>query len=268
MSLSIAVCVKPVPDSDHYDKITIDPKTKRVNRDGIPTIINTMDKNAIEAALKLKEEHGGKVTVFTMAPDSAVENLRRVLAMGVDEAFLCSDRALGGADTWATSYTLYKAIAKAGAYDIVILGNETEDGGTAQVPSQLGEWMAIPHMTNVLNMAYDGEHKMTISRKTDEGSIKYRVALPAVFSVVRETNEPRIPNVMGILKAKNKPLTIFRAEDLDVNPEFIGLKGSPTQPGDIFSPDMSRKSEVISGEPEEIAVKIIAEIKKTGYVIG
>ncbi|MBS7528615.1 electron transfer flavoprotein subunit beta/FixA family protein [Fusibacter paucivorans] len=267
MSLSIAVCVKPVPDSDHYDKITIDPKTKRVNRDGIPTIINTMDKNAIEAALKLKELHGGKVTVFTMAPDSAVENLRRVLAMGVDEAFLCSDRALGGADTWATSYTLYKAIEKTGEYDIILLGNETEDGGTAQVPSQLGEWMAIPHMTNIINMTYD-EGKVTVERKTDDGSIRYRVALPAVFSVVRETNEPRIPNVMGILKAKNKPLTIFRADDLDLDPAYIGLKGSPTQPGDIFSPDMSRKSELISGEPDAVAQKIIAEIKKTGVIIG
>jgi electron transfer flavoprotein beta subunit len=267
MSLSIAVCVKPVPDSDHYDKITIDPKTKRVNRDGIPTIINTMDKNAIEAALKLKELHGGKVTVFTMAPDSAVENLRRVLAMGVDEAFLCSDRALGGADTWATSYTLYKAIEKTGAYDIILLGNETEDGGTAQVPSQLGEWMGVPHMTNIITMTYD-EDKMTVERKTDDGSIKYRVTLPAVFSVVRETNEPRIPNVMGILKAKNKPLTIFRADDLDLNPAYIGLKGSPTQPGDIFSPDMNRKSELIAGEPDVIAQKIIAEIKKTGVTIG
>ncbi|MBV1758551.1 MAG: electron transfer flavoprotein subunit beta, partial [Dethiosulfatibacter sp.] len=130
--MNIAVCVKPVPDSEYYDKITIDPKTKRVNREGIPTIINTMDKHAIEAALQLKEKHGGKVTVFTMAPDSAVENLRRVLAMGADEAFLCSDRALGGADTWATSYTLFKAMEKTGPFDLILLGNETEDGGTAQ----------------------------------------------------------------------------------------------------------------------------------------
>ena len=267
MSLSIAVCVKPVPDSDHYDKITIDPKTKRVNRDGIATIINTMDKNAIEAALKLKEAHGGKVTVFSMAPDTAVENLRRVLAMGVDEAFLCSDRALGGADTWATSYTLYKAIEKSGEYDIIILGNETEDGGTAQVPSQLGEWMAIPHLTNILSIDY-ADGKVVVNKKTDNGSIKYKVQLPAVFSVVRETNEPRIPNVMGILKAKNKPLTIYRADDLDLNPDYIGLKGSPTQPGDIFSPDMSRKSEMLDGDANEIAKKILAEIKKIGVSIG
>lgn len=267
MSLSIAVCVKPVPDSEHYDKITIDPKTKRVNRDGIATIINTMDKNAVEAALKLKEANGGTVTVFTMAPDTAVENLRRVLAMGADEAFLCSDRALGGADTWATSYTLYKAIEKSGKYDIILLGNETEDGGTAQVPSQLGEWMSIPHLTNIIELAVE-DGKAIANKKTDEGSIKYKVSLPAVFSVVRETNEPRIPNVMGILKAKNKPLTIYRADDLDLNPEFIGLKGSPTQPGDIFSPDMSRKSEAIEGEADVIAQKIIAEIKKFGVTIG
>lgn len=184
MSLNIAVCVKPVPDSEYYDKITIDPETKRVNGEGIPTIINTMDKNAIEAALKLKDQHGGKVTAFTMAPDSAVENLRLVLAMGVDEAVLCSDRELGGADTWATSYTLWKAMEKNGQYDIVILGNETEDGGTAQVPSQLGEWMKVPHLSNVTGIEYDGE-KMIVESKTESGSIKYRVAVPSVFAVTR-----------------------------------------------------------------------------------
>ena len=266
MSLNIAVCVKPVPDSEYYDKITIDPETKRVNREGIPTIINTIDKNAIEAALKLKDEHGGKVTSFTMAPDSAVENLRLILAMGVDEAYLCSDIALGGADTWATSYTLWKAIEKSGEYDVVILGNETEDGGTAQVPSQLGEWMKVPHIANVKGMEYDGE-RMVVESKTDNGSIKYRVATPAVFAVIRDINDPRIPNVMGILKAKSKPLTIYRAEDMDIDPECIGLVGSPTQPGDINAPDMSRKSEPIMGDPEEIAEKIISEIRKAGVEI-
>lgn len=267
MSLNIAVCVKPVPDSEYYDKITIDPETKRVNREGIPTIINTMDKNAIEAALKLKDQHGGKVTAFTMAPDSAVENLRLVLAMGVDEAVLCSDRELGGADTWATSYTLWKAMEKTGEYDIVILGNETEDGGTAQVPSQLGEWMSIPHISNVKALEYDGE-KMVVESKTESGSIKYRVAVPSLFAVTRDINEPRIPNVMGILKAKSKPLNIFRADDMDINPDWIGLAGSPTQPGDISAPDMNRKSESVSGEPEDIADKIISEIKKAGIEIG
>ncbi|SHJ82527.1 electron transfer flavoprotein beta subunit [Dethiosulfatibacter aminovorans DSM 17477] len=267
MSLEIAVCVKPVPDSEYYDKITIDPKTKRVNREGIPTIINTMDKNAVEAALKLKDRHGGKVTAFTMAPDSAVENIRLVLAMGVDEAILCSDRPLGGADTWATSYTLWKAMEKTGEYDIVILGNETEDGGTAQVPSQLGEWMNVPHVVNVNGLEFDGE-RMVVDSKTDSGSIKYRVSTPAVFGVTREINEPRIPNVMGILKAKSKPLAIYRADDMDLDPECIGLVGSPTQPGDINAPDMSRKSESITGEPEEIAEKIVSEIKKAGIEIG
>ena len=263
MALNIAVCIKPVPDSEYYDKISIDPETKRVNREGIPSIINTMDKNAIEAALKLKDLHGGKVTAFTMAPDSAVENLRLVLAMGVDEAVLCSDREFGGADTWATSYTLCKAMEKTGEYDLVILGNESEDGGTAQVPSQVGEWMNVPHLSNLTSIEYDGD-KMLVTSKSESGSIKYRVALPSVFAVTRDINDPRIPNVMGILKAKSKPLNILRSSDLDLNPDFIGLAGSPTQPGDISVPDMNRKSEAMSGEAEEIADKIIGEIKKAG----
>ncbi|TFG85282.1 MAG: electron transfer flavoprotein beta subunit/FixA family protein [Spirochaetales bacterium] len=267
MALTIAVCIKPVPDSEYYNKITIDPVTKRLNRDGIPTVINSMDKNAIEAALRLREKHGGRVLAFSMAPDTAIENLKRVLAMGVDEAYLCSDRVLGGADTWATSYTLYKAIEKTGPVDLVIMGNQTEDGGTAQVPSQLGEWMGVPHLANVIALDYE-DGGMVVKTKADRGTIRYSLKLPAVLAVTRDCNEPRIPSVMDILKVGKKPMRILRAQDLDLNPDFIGIKGSPTQAGEIYSPDMSRKSEALVGDPDEIALRILDELRKAGISIG
>ncbi len=267
MALNIAVCVKPVPDSEYYDKITIDPVTKRLTRAGIPTVINELDKNAVEAALSLKDKFGGKVVVFTMAPDNAQENLREVLAMGADEAYLISDRAFGGADTWATSYTMAAAIKKAGKFDLILAGNASADGGTTQVPSQLGEWLEIPHIINVSSLEYDGK-VASVAAKAQNGFIHYEVQLPAVFGVTREINTPRLANVMSILKAKKKPITIFRVTDLDVNESFLGLKGSPTQAGGVNVPDMARASELIDGTPEEIADKIIAEIRKAGIQVG
>lgn len=266
MGLNIAVCIKPVPDSQHYDKITIDSVTKRVNREGIPTVINDLDKHAVEAGLALKDKFGGKVIVFTMAPDFAKENLREVLAMGADEAYLISDREFGGADTWATSYTLATAIKKVGNFDVVLLGNQSEDGGTVQVPSQLGEWLEIPHLINVTSLEYDGEVVLA-QTKIDNGSVSYEVKLPGLFGVTREANTPRMANVMGMLKAKKKPLTVFRGDDLDVDKNKIGLKGSPTQPGEIFAPDINRQAKLIEGTPEEIVDQIVAEIKKTGINI-
>lgn len=266
MALNIAVCIKPVPDSQYYDKITIDPVTKRVNREGIPTVINDLDKHAVEAGLTLRDKFGGKVIVFTMAPDFAKENLREVLAMGADEAYLISDREFAGADTWATSYTLASAIKKIRDFDVILLGNQSEDGGTVQVPSQLGEWLDIPHLINVKSLEYDGEI-VSVETKMDNGSINYEVKLPALFGVTRDANNPRMANVMGMLKAKKKPLTIFRVDDLDVDKNKIGLIGSPTKPGDIFSPDLKRQGKLLDGTPEEIVDKIIVEIRKSGIRI-
>lgn len=165
MSLNIVVCIKPVPDPQYYDKVSIDPVTKRITREGIPTIINPVDKNGIEAALQLKKSYGGKVTVITMAPPNATENIKEALAMGADEGVLLSDRAFGGADTLATSYTLAKGIEKLGEFDIVFCGTESADGATAQVSSQLGEWLKVPHLWNVFNIEPQNEKSLKVKTK-------------------------------------------------------------------------------------------------------
>lgn len=267
MALRIVVCIKPVPDPDYYDKVSIDPVTKRITREGIPTIINPVDKNGIEAALKLKAQYGGKVTVLTMAPPNATENLKEALAMGADEAVLLSDRAFGGADTLATSYTLAKGIEKIGGFDIVLCGTESADGATAQVSSQLGEWLGVPHLWSVFNMEALSEECLKIKTKAENGFMEWEIKLPCLLGVSRELNKPRFISAMGIIKAKNKPISIWGKADLKVEDERLGLTGSPTKAGEIFTPDLKRKGEMLTGSVEEIADAIIEKLRAAGVNI-
>lgn len=267
MALRIVVCIKPVPDPDYYDKVSIDPVTKRITREGIPTIINPVDKNGIEAALKLKAQYGGKVTVITMAPPNATENLKEALAMGADEAVLLSDRAFGGADTLATSYTLAKGIEKIGGFDIVFCGTESADGATAQVSSQLGEWLGVPHLWSVFNMEAPSEQCLRVKTKAENGFMEWDIKLPCLLGVSRELNKPRFISAMGIIKAKNKPISIWGKSDLDVEDERLGLTGSPTKAGAIFTPDLKRKGEMLTGSAEEIADAIIEKLRAAGVNI-
>lgn len=266
MSLRIAVFIKPVPDPQHYDKITIDPVSKTITRQGVPTIVNPLDRHAIEAALQVKEKFGGSVTVITMAPPNAETELREALAMGADEAYLLTDRAFAGADTWATSYALAQGVKKLGGFDLYFTGAESADGATAQVPAQLAEWLNIAHVWNVcsFNIA-DGQ--VTAKMKIENGYVEYELMLPALLAVTREVNKPRYTSLMGVMKAKKKPLTVLTQTDFDLDPGCIGLKGSPTQPGDIFSPSIARKGEIIDGEPETISTQLIAKLRAAGIAV-
>ncbi|NLC62722.1 MAG: electron transfer flavoprotein subunit beta/FixA family protein [Thermoanaerobacterales bacterium] len=268
MALNIAVCIKPVPDPDYYDKIQIHPEKKTLIRKGIPTILNPMDKNAIEEALKIKEQYGGKVSLFSMAPPDAVGTLKEGLAMGADEAYLLSDIDFAGADTLATSYTLSLGIKKAGQYDLVLLGNESADGATSQVPSQLGEWLQIPHLMNIQKLCIVNEENAVADMKTETGYIKYKVRLPALIAVRREINTPRYISFKNILRAKNKKITTWGVADINPDLDKIGLKGSPTQAGKIYIPDISRKGEEITGTSEEIAEKLIRHLRAVGLNIA
>jgi electron transfer flavoprotein beta subunit len=264
MALNIAVCVKPVPDPEQYDKIQIHPVTKTLVRQGIPTILNPADKNAIEAALSIKEKFGGKVSLFSMAPPDAAETLKQGLAMGADEAYLLCDRAFAGADTLATSYTLFKGIQKAGDFDLVFLGNESADGATSHVPSQLGEWLGFAHVSNVEYFEMEDERTAVVKMKIETGYIEYEVQLPAVFSVRRELNTPRYISFKNILKAKSKRIEVWGSQDLDVDRSKIGLDGSPTKAGQIYIPDIRRKCEEITGTPEEIAEELLKRLRAAG----
>lgn len=263
MSLNIAVCIKPVPDPDCYDKITIDPVRKTITRAGIPTIINPVDKNAVEAALQLREKHGGKVTVITMAPPNAEESLRELLAMGADEAVLLTDRAFAGADTLATSYALSAGLQKVGPFDLIFTGTETADGATSQVPAQLAEWLDVAHLWNVQEFELEG-NTLNVKMGIENGYISYSVQMPALLAVKRSINKPRYTSVMGVMKAKKKPLMVFTAADLDVEQERLGLQGSPTKAGAVFTPSLARKGQQLTGETEEIVEQLVQVLRSAG----
>ncbi|MDF2655201.1 MAG: electron transfer flavoprotein beta subunit/FixA family protein [Bacillota bacterium] len=265
--MNIIVCVKPVPDPDKYNLLTIDPETKRLVREGIPTVINPSDKNALEEALRLKDLYGAKVSVISMTPLFSVDKIKQCLAMGADEGFVISDRAFGGADTFSTSYTLMKAIEEIGTPDLILAGNESADGATSHVPVQLAEWMSLPHITNV-TVTEAFETKLHVRKKTEEGSVDYEIDLPAVLAVERNSNQPRMVTAKGMVAARSKSIRVFAKDDLDVDESLIGLCGSPTQPGELIVPNLKRASQELKGEPEEIAAQIITLIKKSGVAVA
>ncbi|MHB8918581.1 MAG: electron transfer flavoprotein subunit beta/FixA family protein [Desulfocucumaceae bacterium] len=263
-ALRIAVCVKPVPSPDHYNQVGIDPATKTLIRQGIPTVVNPLDKNALEAALQLREKWGGEVLAVSMAPPPAEENLREALAMGADKAYLLSDRAFAGSDTLATSMVLASAIKKLGPVDLVLTGNESADGGTAQVSAQLGEWMGWPHLMYACGLEVVDRGFIRVDTSRENCRVTYILKLPAVVSVVRTINRPRFTSLMGVISAGKKPLTCWSGEDLPVDREFLGLEGSPTVAGDIYQPDLSRRCEDLEGSPDEIAGAIVQKLRSAG----
>ena len=267
MSYHIAVCIKPVPDPQHYDKITINPVTKTITREGIPTIINPGDKHALEAALQVREKYGGRVTVIAMAPPNGVENLREALAMGADEAILLSDRAFAGADTLATSYTLAQGLKKAGDFDLIFTGTESADGATSQVPAQLAQWLEMAHLWNVREFTINECGEINAHIKIENGSIEYLIKMPALLAVSRELNKPRYTSIMGVMKASKKPLVVYGMSDLDADPAMIGLKGSPTQAGAVYTPSLGRKGQMVAGAPEEIAAVLVDRIRAAGISV-
>lgn len=268
MDLKIVVCLKPIPDPDFYNQITIDPETKRVNREGIPTVISPIDRHAVEEALKIREQHGGKVITVSMAPPDAKETIQEGLAMGADEAYLFSDRKFGGADTWATSYVLAEGIKQLGGADIVLTSTESGDGATAQVSSQLGEWLEYSHLWGVMDLDVKSKDDVYIKTKIENGYMEWNGKLPMVLAVTREINTPRFTSIMGVMRAKKKPFTTWTFDDMTLIEENLGLPGSPTQAGDITSPDMDRKGEIIKGNNEEIVEFIMEKLRSNGIMVG
>lgn len=256
--MDIIVCIKQVPDTT---EVKINPETNTLVREGVPSIVNPFDENAIEAALKLKEQYGGKVTVITMGPPQAKEALKQAVAMGADEVALVSDRAFAGSDTWATSYTLAQAIKKIGKYDLIICGKQAIDGDTAQVGPGIAEWLNIPQVTFAVKIEVT-DNKAKIERMLEEENEIVEIPLPAMLTVVKQINEPRMPSLKGMMKAKKVEVPTLSLADINGDPEKAGLKGSPTQVVKIFSPPPKGGGEMLDGEPAEIVSKLILKIKE------
>lgn len=222
--MKIVVCIKQVPDTT---EVRLDPKTGTLIRDGVPSIINPDDKSGLEAAISLKESHNAHVTVITMGPKQAEKALREAIAMGADEAILLTDRAFAGADTWATSSTLASAIRNLD-FDLIIAGRQAIDGDTAQVGPQIAEHLGLQQVSYVKALEKE-EDTLILQRMFEDGYHKIQVKMPCLITTLSEMNTPRYMSVKGIYDAYQKDIKYWTLEDLDVNREHIGLKGSPTK---------------------------------------
>jgi electron transfer flavoprotein alpha/beta subunit len=253
--MEIVVCVKQVPDTT---EVKIDPVTNTLVRQGVPSIVNPFDKNALEAALVLKEKHGGKVTVVSMGPPQAKDALKECLAMGADEAYLVSDRAFGGADTLATSYTIAAALKKLGKFDLVMCGKQAIDGDTAQVGPEMSEALGIPVITCCAKFEVTGD-VLRVEREHEEGYEIIEGKMPMLVTVVKSANEPRFATVRGTMKANRKEIPVLTLADLDIDEKRIGLKGSPTQVKKIFTPPSRSGGEMIQAEDAREALSILMQ---------
>lgn len=254
--MRIAVCIKQVPDAA---EVRINPETGTLVREGVPSIINPYDLHALEAALWIKEQNGATVTVVTMGPPQAENALREALSMGADEAVLLTDKAFAGSDTWATSYTLARALEKLSP-DIIFCGKQAIDGDTAQVGPETAEMMNIPHIAYVRKIEAVEDAKVRVQRLMDEGHDVLESSLPVLMTVVRELNEPRLPSLKGKMRAKKAEIPHWTAQDIKAEDEYLGLTGSPTQVNRIFAPEARADREMIEGSPEEQAEKLVKKL--------
>jgi electron transfer flavoprotein alpha/beta subunit len=257
--MNIIVCIKQVPDTN---EIRVDPQTGNLIREGVPSIVNTYDKHAVEAAVILKEKAGGKITVLTMGPKQAEEALRECLAMGADEAVLLSDKAFGGADTTATSYTLSCAIKKLGKYDLILCGRQALDGNTAQVGPQIAELLELPQVTYVQGIEVEGA-SLKVKRALEDGYEIVQTAMPALLTVTKDINVPRTPPIDAIMDSCTKDIPLWTAEDISVDKAQIGLKGSPTRIKKAFTPPAGGgKVEIMKGTLDEMVGGLVGRLKE------
>ena len=343
--LHIVVCIKPVPDPARWEKLALDPETMLLNRSEVPAVINPLDLNAIEQALVIKESiegtrtktvretagrrgngttraaSGVTISVLTMAPPVAEEQLREALAMGCDRAYLASDRAFAGADTLATARCLAAAIgkigevgrngeiddgknggARSGGVDLIFCGGYSADGSTAQVGPQIAELLEIPDLTHVIRLEVvgsgfeigeresglgeggsglgrvglgmgeagagaaegsmgSGGGRLHAACKVEEGTLLAECDLPALLTFDRDANQPRLPRMPGIRRARELPIVSWSAADLGLDPGMVGLKGSPTQMLNIFAQAQGRKGETLSGSAAEMAGTLIEKLR-------
>ena len=262
--MKIIVCVKQVPDTS--GKVAVNPDGT-LDRASMQTITNPDDLNAVEAALKLKDETGCKVIVVTMGPPPAEGMLREILARGADEAVLVSGREFGGSDTYATSQILAAAINRIGVEkeDIVMCGRQAIDGDTAQVGPQIAEKLNLPQVTYAADIKLEGD-VVTVKRMLEDGYMTIKVQTPCLLTCIKELNEPRYMSVGGVFEAYSKPMSVFDYEALKndplIDPTTIGLKGSPTNILTSFTPPQKGAGMMLEGADKAACDKLAGILAK------
>jgi electron transfer flavoprotein beta subunit len=264
--LNIIVCVKAVPDPKEACNIRIDPDTKTLMRCEVPFVVNPLDKNALEAALMLKERGDAHISVLSMGPPDAGNIVKECLALGADQGFLLSDPAFGGADAFATAFTLAKGIEKIGAYDVIFCGMASSDGSTEWVGPEIATFLNIPVVTMVKEIVESEGDWWKVKASLENGYRLMRVRLPAVFTITRELNTPRTLSFSGIIKARKKEISEWGVSQLGVPPESLGLKGSPTVVSNLSTTESKREVEMIDGTREEKAEQLVQKLAEAGVI--
>lgn len=257
--MKIIVCVKQVPNTN---EIKINPETGTLIREGVESILNHDDANALEQALRLKDENPQtQVVALTMGPPQAKEMLQECIAMGADDAILLSDRALGGSDTWATSNALAAGIKNIGDFDLIFAGRQAIDGDTAQVGPQIAEKLGLPQVTYVKEFKMEGRD-IYVKRALEDGYEELKLRTPCVLTAIKDLNTPRYMSIRGILKAGKAEIKVWDAETIKVDRATVGLKASPTNVFRSFTPKPKGKGITVAGDTaKELAENLIRDLR-------
>jgi len=255
------VSIKQVPDADD---LRVDPITNTLVREGVPAVVNPPDLHAIEEGVRLKERYGGKVTVITMGPPQGESALRDALAMGADEAYLITDRSMAGADTWATSYTISRAVQKLGGADLYLFGRRAVDGETEQVGPQTAKWLGIPVVGYVSEVREVKERSVVVVKSTESLEEVLEVPLPAVLTILETANKPRQPDINSLIRARTAKIPKLTREDIGAEPNKVGLAGSPTKVIKVQPPPKTRNPEIkYVGKDQDVIDWLVQKIRES-----
>jgi len=261
--MKVVVCVKQVPDTA---EVSIDPQTKTLMREGVASILNPLDMYAIEGAVRLGEELGAEVIALSMGPPQAEAVVREAIARGCARGVLLTDPTLAGADTWASSYALACAVRRLGQVSAVFCGKQAIDGDTAQVGPGLAAHLGWPQATYVRRIVAAQRRHLTVECLTDSGIETLRVRLPAVLTVLKDLNEPRLPSLVTQMKARRCAIESWGADRLAGSKSFFGLEGSPTRVVKVFAPPPRAAGVALKGNAREVAEKLVKVFSETGLL--
>lgn len=263
--MNIIVFVKQVPDTTD---VKLDPKTGSLIREGLESIINPDDLHALEAALELKAACGADVTAISMGPPQAIDALSEAMGMGADRAILLTDRAFAGADTWATSFTLGKAVQTVGDYDLVLCGRQAIDGDTAQVGPQVADHLDLSQVSYVFDIETVTADHVVVKRRLEDGYERVECRLPALLTVIGQMNTPRYPRMAGLLMAcrEKAPIRIWNAADIGVTTAEVGLDGSLTHVIKTFAPKFERQGEIFEGDMSGMVKNLVKRFKENHLI--
>ncbi|KGN02198.1 electron transfer flavoprotein subunit beta [Clostridium novyi A str. 4570] len=263
--MNVIVCIKQVPGTT---EVKMNKETNTIIREGIKSIINPFDTFAIEEALRIKDKFNSKVTGLSMGiPDTSIL-LKEAMSLGVDEAYLLSDRAFAGADSLATAYTLSMGIKYINDYDLIICGKQATDGDTAQVGPSLAGKLNIPYITYVSEIQELKDGYIKCKRLIENGYEIIESTLPALITVVEDINVPRLPSIKNLRESFHKKVTMLTANDINADTTLTGLNGSPTQVVKTFIPEYDITSEIIDGNPDEQADKLVDKLLSMGLSVS